>query len=211
MREVIEKLEETLSVGVLKDDPTLETVGSECEAWYADLSLGEAVGWEPEMGILLVAWLVETFGDDILDEGKILTPSSVRAAGGKVGMFFLPPQTIGKAKEGTFPDAEKLWWEAVADALKSGKAFDLTDPKELKPLYGKIMSAWKNKIEAKYGFRPTRSKERSMQQDIDKQIKTAAAAMRKSRGKGEVDKEALSRAAKAMRARRTAKAKKATG
>lgn len=205
MRHLIEQLDEALKTQPSEADPTLELSLKEVDAWYLDDSLGEAVGWDAHMGLMLVAQLIEAFGD--LGEGLILTPWKVRQDGGKVGQFFLPPKTISKTKDGTFPDAIELWWEAVTDALKSGKAYDLTDPKELKPMYGKIMSAWKDKIEAKYGFRPTRSKERSMQQDIDKQIKGAAAEMRKSRGKEKVDKKALSAAAKAMRARRTAKAK----
>lgn len=205
MKNLIEQLDGVLETKAPEATPTLDSSVKEVDAWYDDESFGESVGWDAHMGLMLVAHLIEAFGE--LGESLILTPDKVAKEGGKIGQFFLPPQTISKTGEGTFPDAVELWWSAVTDALKSGKAFDLTDPKELKPLYGKIMSLWKDKIEAKYGFRPTRSKERSMQQDIDKQIKGAAASMRRSRGKENVDRAALSAAAKAMRARRTAKAK----
>lgn len=156
--------------------------------------------WDVDLCMYLVAKLVES-GD--LDEGLIYTRADAKERGEPVGMFFKPPMNIRKIGREEFPDAEKLWWEAVTELLKAGKAFDLTDPKKLKPLFGKVTSIWKNKVEAQYGYRPSRSQERSLQQDIDKSIRNAAKAMRASRSKDGVDKEALSRAARAMRARRS--------
>jgi hypothetical protein len=154
----------------------------------------------------LVAKLYEHYGDDLF-EGKILTYSSAKEQGLPVGMFFVPPKNIRKIGNEEIPDSIELWWEAVSELLKRGGAYDLSDPGKLKPIYRKVMSAWKDKVDAKYGYRPSRSEERSLQQDIDRNVREAAKAMRVSRSKEGVDREALSRAARAMRARRTALAK----
>lgn len=159
--------------------------------------------WDVDLCMYLVARLFES-GD--LDEGLIYTRAIAKERGEPVGIFFKPPMNIRKIGREEFPDAEKLWWGAVTELLKSGKAFDLTDPKKLKPLFGKVMSSWKDKVEAQYGYRPSRSQERSLQGDIDRNIRQAAKAMRASRSKKGVDREALSRAARAMRARRSAAA-----
>ncbi len=159
--------------------------------------------WDVDLCMYLVAKLVEHYGEGVF-EGKILTYSSAKEQGLQVGMFFVPPKTIRNIGKEEFPDSVDLWWEAVSEMLKKGGAYDLSDPNKLKPLYGKVMSAWKNKVEAKYGYRPSRSKERSLQQDIDKSIRAAAGTMRAARSKEGVSKEALSRAARAMRARRSA-------
>ena len=156
--------------------------------------------WDADLCMFMVAKMFES-GD--LDEGLIYTRADAKERGEPVGMFFRPPRNIRKIAQDEFPDAEKLWWEAVTELLKVGSAFDLSDPKKLKPLFGKVMSIWKDKVDDQYGYRPSRSDEASLQQDIDRSIRAAARAMRMSRSGSGVDKKALSRAARAMRARRS--------
>jgi len=163
--------------------------------------------WDVDLCMYLFAKVYEQCGEII--EGLIYTREIAKEQGDMVGIFFKPPMNIRKIGQEEFPDAEKLWWEAVTEMLKSGKAFDMTDPDKIKPLFGKVTSIWKNKVEAQYGYRPSRGQERSLQQDIDKGIKDAARAMRASRSKDGVSREALSRAARALRARRTVRMKAA--
>lgn len=158
--------------------------------------------WDVDLCMFMVAKLFES-GD--LDEGLIYTRDVAKERGDPVGIFFKPPRYIRQISAEEFPDAEALWWQSVTELLKKGTAFDLSDPKKLKPLFKSVMSLWKDKVAEKYGYRPSRSKERGLQQEIDKSIRDAAKAMRASRSKEGVDRDALSRAARAMRARRTAR------
>ena len=157
--------------------------------------------WDVDLCMYLFAKVYEQC--EGLIEGLVYTRDVAKERGDPVGVFFKPPMNIRKIGSEEFPDAEKLWWEAVTELLQDGAAFDMADPSKLKPLFGKVMSIWKNKVDAQYGYRPSRGEERSLQQDIDKNIRAAAKAMRISRTGGDVDREALSRAARAMRARRT--------
>lgn len=152
-------------------------------------------GWTEDLMVYAAALLIEEFGEDVLTEGKIITIDTATEMGVKVGDFFVPPAFI---TDTPFTDSTKWWWEAVTEILKKGDAFD----DKGRPNYGAVVSLWKNKVESEFGFRPTRSKERSMKQDISKAVSTAARTLAKKRRGHPADKEALRRAGKLMAGQR---------
>lgn len=170
-------------------------------------------GWDDELAAFALAWLSTELGESFLAEA-LVTPDTMGDFGLKIGSFFVPP---GFVTGSPFPDAKELWWSAVKDILADGKAFSLDadgKPDAAKPNYGAAVSVWKNKIEEKYGYRPSASKEKTFAQGVEDGIKAAAKMMRsKMVDDKEVTPEMRSKAARTLQAKKTAgqKARKAVG
>ena len=211
--------------GGLRKVKDQETLWSDVDRWLGDNNnphLRRESGdeyWCEDTRAIIAGMLMETFGDDIF-EGVVLMPSNIAkefpggdgSQKGQVGEFFVPPAVIDRIAGNTFPDAVKLWWGAVGKLLKRGKAFDLTDPDKIKPFYGKVYSIWKDSIEGKYGFRPSRTKEKSMEDGIEDYVKSVCRNMRKLRlGKQDAyfsDPDMMKKGKEALRAKNTAAQRK---
>lgn len=154
-------------------------------------------GWDDDLRLYSLASLIEQVGDVELDncfEGLVLTPDNAEEKGVKLGDFFVPPAFIRNAP---FKDSISIWYEAAAEVLRSGKAFD----DKQRPNYGQVVSIWKNRIEEIYGYRPSASKEKSFAQDIESGISQAASLMAKRRAGKDVGAEAVKKAAKLLGAK----------
>jgi len=150
----------------------------------------DVVEWTDDLTVYAAAYLMDAM-DGELFEAQILTAWTAQEAGEKVGQFFVPPKFI---TDTPFPESTDIWWKAVTEILQAGDAFD----DKGKPNYGAVVSKWKDKIAEVYGFRPTRSKKKSMGQDISTAVSQAARTMLKHRKKGGIDPEQLRKAAKLM-------------
>jgi hypothetical protein len=171
-------------------------------------------GWTPDLSARVAAWLAETLGAGsvagYLGEasgevvGKLpkkdtkLTPAQ---AAEKLGRFIPPPWYLIDPARIPFPDSADIWWEGVARMIKEGSL--LND--KGKPNYEQAMRYWKNKVKARYGFRPGRTKEQSMMDGIKGKLKSASAAMGKELQKAEPKKSRVGKAAKLIGAQRTQK------
>lgn len=79
---------------------------------------------------------------------------------------------------------EAEWWVAVDEIWHSG---DIWDEKNY-PNYELVVRTWKNLVEKKYGFRPSRSKEQSMQSHIKSEVRRAMDIINAVRRKQHKDK-----------------------
>lgn len=83
--------------------------------------------------------------------------------------LFVPPKCITQAP---FADSEDLWWQAAGKVFGT-PAMWLNKGGAFAPNYEDVMTGWKDQVEKKYGFRPSRTKERSMTQELQDRVKQA--------------------------------------
>jgi len=161
-------------------------------------------GWTDELCVLFTAWLIENVGGysvGLIEEGRKrtkLTPMEVAhtmATAFQQPWFTLDPQYI------PFPDSSEMWWKAVARVVNEGKTLGNGG----KPNYMLVMRYWKNMIQRKYGFRPKRTKEMSMKEQIKKHVKMASAKMGKELAKAKPKRGSISAAARLLAGRRVQK------
>lgn len=161
--------------------------------------------WTLDHSVWLTAWLISEFGEgivgDMLGEAKEAPKVTPKDAAEKMAFLFKPP---GFVVDTPFPDTWDMWWASVADLMSKGGVM-----KGGKPNYEGAMRGWKNRVEEKYGFRPTRTKERSMTDHI-KQMAKGASKVISSKKKGmHVPKEIITQAARLMQGAGIQKKRKA--
>lgn len=169
---------------MLEEDEEIEEEGCDCDSCKAgkecdceegidpdlddDEWLAEGVdGYDPQTYLLAFAALIE---EESLEEAKVLTPDNIRDQGGLPSWFIIPPKWVSEITD-DFPDSLHMWWAAVGETLKAGNAFDLRDPKSLKPIYGRVVKKWKKAIEKKYGHTPQASKGTTIKKDVEDAIR----------------------------------------
>jgi hypothetical protein len=178
-------------------------------------------GWTPELSWAVAEWVAGHFGASAVSEYIVearkessvagwgdadavnLEPRRVTPEEAKEKLMKLipPPYFLIDPAKTAFPDSEEIWWKAVARMLKEGKL--LND--KGKPNYEQAMRYWKNMVKAKYGFRPKRTKDQSMTDQIKDKVKTASAAMGKELAKENPKQSKVSKAARLIAVQKTQK------
>lgn len=165
----------------------------------------EIVEWKLDHSIWFGSWLLSEFGEGVfgyesLNEDVAPVVSADKAAE-KMAYFFKPP---GFVVDTPFPNTWEMWWESVADLINAGMIMN-----EGRPNYEGAMRGWKNRIKEQYGFRPSRTKEHTMTEQI-KQMVSGAAKIVNSKKRGmHLPTEIISKAAKLMQGSGVQKKRKA--
>jgi len=127
-------------------------------------------------------WLVEEFDDEEfakeeLTEGKA-PKKKLNAAQAKkkfdVSGKLQPPYYLVNPKTMPIPDSADMWWAGVAKAYNEGK---LGMGGKRSKSYMWAMRYWKNQFKVRYGFRPKRTKQHSMMDQIMGGVAAAASVM----------------------------------
>ena len=166
-----------------------------------DNSVGRVVEeWSVDDTVWFTAWMLNEFGEDVLDEEKKEKVTADDAAD-KMKEFLKPP---GFVVDTPFPDTWDMWWESVADLINEGKVM-----KGGKPNYEGAMTGWKNRVDERYGFRPNRTKEKTMTEMINSMVSGASKIVSSKRRGMTFPKELISTAAKLLSGRNVQKRRKA--
>jgi len=90
-------------------------------------------------------------------------------------VFVAPKQVAVNPLDPSGPEwawGVKAWKDARDEVIKRGDAW-VTTRKGMGPNYGAIYSLWKDEFEREFGFRPTRTKEKSMTKAIEDAMRKA--------------------------------------
>ena len=155
-------------------------------------------------------WLVHEFDDSTLvDELLEAAPKKKLNAQQAKKKFNVPgklqpPYYLINPKTMPVPDSADMWWKGVAKAYNEGK---ISMGAGRSKSYMWAMRYWKNQFRVRYGFRPKRTKEKSMMEQIMDRVKQASQIMGKElqKPKNKQVKGRISMAARLIRAVRTTK------
>lgn len=156
----------------------------------------EKEDWTIDHSIWFVAWLIHEFGEEIVsgmltEEDGNGPKVTAKDASEKMAFILKPP---GFVVDTPFPNSWDMWWQSVADLINKGKVAG----KDGKPNYEGAMRGWKNRVKEQYGFRPTRTKERSMTQHIKDMVSGSSKIISSKRKGMHIPKEVIKKAAKLM-------------
>lgn len=169
--------------------------------------------WTPDHSLWFVAWLIQEFGpsavcnlqEDLLTEagkkpmprgrGPKITPDEASA---RLGTMFTPP---GFVVDTPFPDTLEMWWGSVAQVMRAGKIVGEGG----KPNYKLVMRGWKNQVLDKYGFRPQRTDDQTMTDQIRHMASGAAKVVASKKAGSNFPPEVMAQAGKLLRGKRLQK------
>ena len=103
--------------------------------------------------------------------GKSLLVMMLKRGEIKKEDLFKPPKEVTQlADKYGFKIAEKLWWKAVDEVLKDPENAFLPYKNYHMPNYRDVYSIWKDLVASLLGFRPVRTKDVKMSQQIEDEM-----------------------------------------
>jgi len=167
---------------------------------------GRVSEWDMDLAVFTLAWLSEEHGVDLAHGELMEAQSAAQAVKVLLAGVMKMPEFVD---DSPFDEAEDLWKKAVARLVKDGKVFNSRD----QPNVGAAVNIWKSYVARIYGFRPTRTEEQKMKDQIKDAVSGAAMFMRAKKAGANVDPDTLKRSAKLLggRGRQVRKKKAKSG